>query len=122
MAHLSSKSFTRQYRVEPLNPQFTIAGGKLLRNKWREQNDTLKTALGESEAKVQNKIPENSVELYAWARLDKNPNQVGRSRSQVLLLVDPTSPDVRKQVAVKVYGFARPTGMSLGALGNWSGK
>lgn len=109
-------------RVLSLTRHLRLGEGKPVREKWREENGAINAAIGSAHIKVEHRIPEDDGALYAWARLDKNPNQLGRAWSQALLLIDPSSPYVRKQVAIKVYGFAKPGRVSLATLGNWNGK
>ncbi|KAK7685938.1 hypothetical protein QCA50_010747 [Cerrena zonata] len=68
------------------------------------------------------KVPQDRTAMYAWARVTNNPRPLASARSRALLLVQPTNPEIRQQVAFKVQGFVARQSLNLGTLGNWSGK
>ena len=95
---------------------------KLIRDRWPQNlpqlrgHESLKTINGHLV------VPEDEEHLYRWARVLNNPRPFDMYHKRALLLIDSSSPDRLKQVAIHVQGFVSPFNLSLGTLGNWDGR
>ena len=67
-------------------------------------------------------VPEDEESLYQWARILNNPQPFDMYHKRALLLIDSSSSERLKQVAIHVQGFVFGFNLNLGTLGNWDGR